>query len=84
MTDTLNAVDQAIQRHIGEIGQGAIAESWIIIVHSQTIEADGVSGYRILTSDTQPHHVDRGLLDVGQAIVAASWDDNLYESDDDE
>lgn len=83
MTDTLDAVDQAIQKHIGEIADGAFAESWIVVVHSQTVDGGG-SGYRLLTSDTQPHHVDAGLLQVGREIVQASFDDALYGTDDDE
>lgn len=83
MTDTLDAVDQAIQKHVGEIADGAFAESWIVVVHSQTLEGDG-HGYRILTSDTQPHHVDAGLIQVGHEIVQASFDEALYGEDEDD
>jgi hypothetical protein len=82
MTDTLDAVDQAIQRHVGEITEGGFAESWIIVVHTQTIDGD-ISGYRLLTSDTQPYHVDAGLIDIGQALVEASFDASMGGDDDD-
>lgn len=83
MTDTLNAVDQAIQKHVGEITDGAFAEAWIIVVHSQHVHGD-TSGYRIITSETQAHHVDAGLIQVGHEIVQASFDDALYGADDDD
>lgn len=83
MTDTLNAVDQAIQKHVGEIADGAFAEAWIIVVHSQHLDGDG-NGYRIITSDTQPHHVDAGLIAVGHEIVQASFDEALYGTDEDD
>lgn len=82
MSDSLHAIDQAIQRHIGEISDGAVAESWVIVAHTQHYTDDQPSGYRILTSDTQPHHVDIGLLQIGLKITDASLDDAMYGGDD--
>lgn len=85
MSDTLAELDQAIQRHIGTVGEGAVAEAWILVVHSQQVDDnDALSGYRIVTSETQPHHVDRGLIEVGRTIVQDSWDEYLTEVDDED
>lgn len=83
MTDTLRAVEEAIQQHIATTFDGALVDSWIVVTHSQTIEKHDVSNYRIITHDTQPFHVDAGLLTVGDQIIQDSWDDG-YEDDDDD
>jgi hypothetical protein len=83
LTDTLRTVDEAIQAHIAEKFEGALVDSWIIVAHAQTIEGGNVSNYRIVTHETQPLHVDAGLLDIGRQIVRDTWD-AAYEDDDDD
>ena len=83
MTDTLDDLDRAIQRHVAEMSEGGFAESWIVVAHSQhAADTDGISAYRIITSDTQPHHVDAGLIEVGKAIIRESWDAALNGDED--
>ena len=83
MSDTLDELDRAIQRHVAEVSEGGFAESWIVVAHSQQVDdSDAISGYRIITSDTQPHHVDAGLIEVGKAIIRESWDTALSGDDD--
>lgn len=75
--DTLRAIDEAIQAHIATHYEGALVDSWIVVTHSQTIAAHDVSNYRIVTHDTQPYHVDAGLLATGKKIIDDSWDDSF-------
>jgi hypothetical protein len=83
MSDTLQALDEAIQRHIGEVSEGALTDGWSLVTHStQVDESDPISGYRIITSDTQPYHVDAGLIEVGKHIIRGSWDAALDDDDD--
>jgi hypothetical protein len=84
MTDTLLALDEAIQKHIAELSQGeSIATDWILVTHAQQLDvSDPISGYRIITSDTQPIHTDLGLLRVGNIIAQASWDAALDDTED--
>ena len=83
MTDTLRALDEAIQAHIAANFEGSITDGWILVTHSQTLEKHQVSNYRIVTPDTQPIHVDSGLIQTGQMIIRDSWDDSFNEDDDD-
>ena len=83
MTDTLRGIDEAIQRHVSETMSGKIPDAWIIVVHAQSLGDDHqVSNYTIITSDTQPHHVDAGLIEVGKAIIRESWDAALNGDED--
>lgn len=76
MTDSLEALDAAIQRHIAESFPGALTSSWLLVAHSQELDDDrqGISNYRIVTPESQPLHVDWGLARVGDRIVKDSWD----------
>jgi hypothetical protein len=84
MTDSLRAIDEAIQRHIAELTEGdSVATDWILVTHAQQLDAsDPISGYRIITSDTQPIHTDLGLLEVGRIIAKSSWDAALEDGDE--
>jgi len=82
MTDTLQAVENAIQKHIASHFEGALVDSWVIVCHAQNIEEHDLSNYRLLTPETQPFHVDAGLMDVGERIIAGAWDD--WNPDDDD
>lgn len=83
MTDTLAALEQAIQAHIADAFEGSLVDSWIIVTHSQQVERHDLSNYRIVTPESQPIHVDRGLLDIGEQIAVDSWD-NAWDEDDDD
>ena len=83
MTDTLRGIDEAIQRHVSETMSGKIPDAWIIVVHAQSLGDDHqVSNYTIITSDTQPLHVDAGLIHIGSQIVTDSWDAGFASEDD--
>lgn len=83
MVDTLRALDEAIQRHIAECFPGALVDSWALVTHSQDL-SDSLSNYRFVSNETQPYHIDSGLLTVGQKIIEDSWDRALLDEDDDE
>lgn len=83
MTDTLQAVEDAVQAHIASHFEGAYVDSFIVICHSQTIEKHDLSNYRIITRDTQPIHVDMGLIETGRAIIRDSWNAGYDEDEDD-
>lgn len=84
MTDTLAALETAVQNHIGTLYEGSLVDGWILVCHAQTVEQHDMSNYRIITPETQPHHVDAGLVHVGGAIIKDSWDAALTDGDDDE
>lgn len=74
MADTLRALDEAIQAHIAEAYEGSYVDSWILITSSSTLENHDISNYRLVTPETQPFHVDTGLVQVGKRIMDDSWD----------
>lgn len=82
MTDTLRALDEAIQAHIAASYEGSYVDSWILVTSSATLEAHDISNYRIVTPESQPYHVDAGLMHVGRQIMADSWD--AWTEDDDD
>lgn len=81
MTDELADVDRAIQAYISRHFEGALVDSWIVVTHSQQIESHDLSNYRIITPDSQPFHIDDGLISTGQRIVDDSWDRALADED---
>jgi hypothetical protein len=82
MSDTLRALDEAIQHHIAAAFEGSLVDRWVLVTHSQTLERSNVSNYRVVTPDVQPVHVDRGLLATGEQIVQDSWADGSDDDDD--
>lgn len=80
MTDTLQALETAIQNHIATAYEGNFVESWVLITASQSIEAHDISNYRFVTPESQPFHVDSGLVETGRRIMRDSWD--AWDADD--
>lgn len=85
MPDSLRTLDEAIAAHIAENFPGALTDSWVLITHSVGIQDDdhGIHNYRMVTADTQPWHVDAGLVQAGVRIVRDGWDFAGDEDDDD-
>lgn len=81
MTDTLAALDAAIQAHIAEAFEGGYVDAWVLVTSSSTIEDHDISNYRLVTPETQPFHVDNGLVQVATRIMTDSWDS--FGDDDD-
>ena len=84
MSDTLAALDEAIQKHIAANFPGSITDAWILVTHSQTIEKHQVSNYRIVTPASQPIHVDAGMKWAAKMILRDSWDGAFNDGDDDD
>lgn len=84
MTDTLEALDAAINAHIGATFDGHYTGAWIVVAVSTTVEEPNASNYRIITPITQPFHTDVGLLRVGAKITDDNWDTDSYDEDDDD
>ena len=51
MTDRIAELDTAIQRVIIEHFGGDLVDSWIVVCHSQQIDAHDMSNYRVITPD---------------------------------
>jgi hypothetical protein len=78
---TLRDLDEAVQAYIANTFNGALTDSWLLVTHSQTLEDHGVSNYRIVTPESQPIHVDSGLVHMSKMIIRDSWD-NAYDDGD--
>ena len=86
MSDTLRDLDAAVQRHIAEAFPGEITDAWILISHSNGLDDNthDLHNYRMTSaSDSQPHHVDAGLVSVANRIIQDSWDYADHGDDDD-
>ena len=83
MTDTLRALDEAIQAHIAEVFPGHLTDAWVLVTHSNSLAAEdaGLHNYRMVSSADQPWHTDAGLVSAANHIVKDAWD---FDGDDDE
>ena len=81
MSDTLRALDEAIQQYVAATFDGALTGAWVLVTHSQTLDNPNVSNYRITTPDVQPIHVDAGLVKMAGLIIQDSWDGAYDEGD---
>lgn len=82
MTDTLAALDAAIQAHIATAYEGAFVDGWVLVTSSQALEHHDESNYRIVTPETQPFHVDCGLVEIARKITGDAWDAAFDGGDD--
>lgn len=82
--ETRTGLDNAISAHIADIFPGHYTSGWVVIVSSTTLDKPNSTNYRMLTPETQPLHVDEGLLTVGRKIIQDSWDYNEADGDEDE
>lgn len=76
-------LDAAISAHIADTFPGHYTSGWVVIVSSSALETPNATNYRLLTADSQPWHVDQGLLSVGNRIMKDSWDEDDTDDDND-
>ncbi|MDR6907483.1 hypothetical protein J2X63_003191 [Agromyces sp. 3263] len=70
-TETLRAVEDAIQAHIADENQGNIAAGWVAFVYSESMHTTTSSYYDSLVPESQPWHSTVGLV----RMLAAEYQD---------
>jgi hypothetical protein len=62
---TLNAIDDAVSRHIkSNRTRTSIVTGWIVIASVSDIESEDRDGYIMQASERLPHHTQLGLLNM--------------------
>ena len=83
MSDETRAeLDTAISAHIADTFPGYYTSGWVVVVASNAIDRPDATNYRMLSPDTQPFHVDDGLINIGRRILRDAWDEDPDEEDD--
>jgi hypothetical protein len=85
MSDETRAnLDAAISAHIADAFPGHYTSGWIVVTSSAAIDRPNTTNYRMVSPDSQPFHIDDGLIKVGARILQDSWDEDASEEDDDD
>ena len=85
MTDTLDALEQAIQAHVAATSETKVfCEHWIVTVYVVSLDGDEIQPYGLITPATQPLHIDVGLAHAAGKFTDASYDYILDTDTDDD
>lgn len=81
--ETRAALDNAISAHIADTFPGYYTSGWVVVASSAHINRPDATNYRLLSPDSQPFHVDDGLMQIGIRILNDSWNTSADDEDDD-
>ncbi|MCT1363324.1 hypothetical protein [Microbacterium sp. p3-SID131] len=85
MSDETRAkLDEAINAHVAENFPGYYTTAWVVIAASTALDRPDSTNYRLFSPNSQPFHVDNGLITVGAKILEDSWDDADDDLDDED